>query len=160
MLVPSLASGFSSPAWVPLVKRFSAFSHSLISKFTFRTGVVLLVTISLFASFNISALKKVFLHDAKDDVETLSEIILHTTHFQMLEDNRPRVYEMIDEVTQHEKIDRVRLYSTEGYVHFSTQGDEIGKTMDEMRRSEQAGDGQDRDMDTPHRDLLNSHPRL
>jgi len=124
------------------MKKFGALSHSLISKYTFRTGLVLLVTISLFASFNISTLKEVFLQEAKDDVETLSEIILHTTHFQMLEDNRTRVYEMIDEVTQHEKIDRVRLYSTEGYVHFSTQGDEIGKTRDELRRTEQQRDGE------------------
>ena len=119
------------------MKKFGALSHSLISKFIFRTGLVLLLTISLFASFNISTLKEVFLQDAKDDVETLSEIILHTTHFQMLEDNRTRVYEMIDEVTQHEKIDRVRLYSTEGYVHFSTQGDEIGKTKEELRFNDQ-----------------------
>jgi len=119
------------------MKKFGALSHSLISKFIFRTGLVLLITVSLFASFNISTLKEVFLQDAKDDVETLSEIILHTTHFQMLEDNRTRVYEMIDEVTQHEKIDRVRLYSTEGYVHFSTQGDEIGKTKEELRFSDQ-----------------------
>jgi two-component system NtrC family sensor kinase len=124
------------------MKRFSALSHSLISKFTFRTGLVLLVTISLFASFNISALKSVFLQDAKDDLETLSEIILHTTHFQMLEDNRTRVYEMIDEVTQHEKIDRVRLYSTEGFVHFSTQADEIGKTAEELRPIEQEENGE------------------
>ncbi len=122
------------------MKRFGALSHSLISKFTFRTGLVLLITISLFASFNISTLKEVFLQDAKDDVETLSEIILHTTHFQMLEDNRTRVYEMIDEVTQHEKIDRIRLFSPEGYVHFSTQGDEIGKAREALSLNDRGGD--------------------
>ncbi len=122
------------------MKRFGALSHSLISKFTFRTGLVLLITISLFASFNISTLKDVFLQDAKDDVETLSEIILHTTHFQMLEDNRTRVYEMIDEVTQHEKIDRVRLFSPQGDVHFSTQSNEIGKAREVLSLSDQGGD--------------------
>jgi two-component system NtrC family sensor kinase len=111
---------------------FSLLSHSLISKFTFRTGLVLLITISLFASFNISALKDIFLLDAKDDVETVSEIILHTTHFQMLEDNRLRVYQMMEEVTQHEKIDRIRLYSPEGHVHFSTHQEEIGKDRAEI----------------------------
>ena len=80
-----------------MMARFGAFSKSLISKFTFRTGLVLLITISLFASFNISTLKNIFLQDAKEDVETVSEIILHTTHFQMLEDNRSRVYEMMEE---------------------------------------------------------------
>jgi len=111
---------------------FRALNQSLISKFTFRTGVVLLITISLFASFNISTLKEIFLQDAKDDVETVSEIILHTTHFQMLEDNRLRVYEMMQEVCSHEKIDRIRLFSTAGHVHFSTLQDEIGKPMAEV----------------------------
>ncbi len=111
------------------MKIFRVFSHSLISKFTFRTGVVLLITISLFAFFNISTLKEVFLMDAKDDIETVSEIILHTTHFQMLEDNRQRVYQMMEEVCQHEKIDRIRLFSTFGTVHFSTCAEEIGKSV-------------------------------
>ena len=109
-----------------------AFSHSLITKFTFRTGLVLLVTISLFAFFNITTLKEVFLQDAKDDIETVSEIILYTTHFQMLEDNRQRVYQMMDEVSQHDKVDRIRLYSTLGQVHFSTHREEIGKLLSEI----------------------------
>ncbi len=112
---------------------FRALKQSLISKFTFRTGIVLLVTISLFAFFNITTLKEVFLQDAKADIETVSEIILHTTHFQMLEDNRLRVYEMMKEVCQHEKIDRIRLFSTTGKVHFSTCSEEIGKAMEEVR---------------------------
>ena len=111
---------------------FRALNQSLISKFTFRTGVVLLITISLFASFNITTLKEIFLLDAKDDIETVSEIILHTTHFQMLEDNRLRVYEMMQEVCSHEKIDRIRLFSTAGHVHFSTCEEEIGKAMEEV----------------------------
>ncbi len=111
---------------------FRVLSHSLISKFTFRTGLVLLITISLFAFFNITTLKEVFLMDAKDDVETVSEIILHTTHFQMLEDNRQRVYQMMEEVCQHEKIDRIRLFSTAGQVHFSTYSEEIGKKVSQL----------------------------
>lgn len=109
-----------------------AFSQSLISKFTFRTGVVLLITISLFAFFNITTLKEIFLQDAKDDIETVSEIILHTTHFQMLEDNRSRVYQMMEEVCLHEKIDRIRLFSTAGLVHFSTCAEEIGKAVPQI----------------------------
>ena len=109
-----------------------AFSKSLISKYILRTGIVLLVTISLFAFFNISTLKEIFLQDAKDYIETVSEIIQHTTHFQMLKDNRLEVYEMINEVCSHEKIDRIRLFSTGGYVHFSTCEEEIGKGIEEI----------------------------
>ncbi len=118
-----------------VMKIYKALSHSLISKFTFRTGVVLLITISLFAFFNITTLKELFLIDAKDDIETVSEIILHTTHFQMLEDNRQRVYQMMEEVCQHEKIDRIRLFSTVGQVHFSTCSEEIGKARKDIEAS-------------------------
>ncbi len=111
---------------------FRALRQSLISKFTFRTGVILLIMISLFAYYNITTLKEIFLLDAKDDIETVSEIILHTTHFQMLEDNRQRVYEMMEEVSSHEKIDRIRLFSTGGFVHFSTCAEEIGKNREEI----------------------------
>lgn len=116
-----------------LMTIFSALSHSLISKFIFRTGIVLLITTSLFAFFNITTLKELFLLEAKDDIETVSEIILHTTHFQMLEDNRQRVYQMMEEVCQHEKIDRIRLFSTAGLVHFSTYKEEIGKSIAEIK---------------------------
>lgn len=111
---------------------FKAISKSLISKYIFRTGMVLLVTVSLFAYFNITTLKQIFLQDANGDIVTVSEIILHTTHFQMLEDNRLRVYEMMEEVCQHEKIDRIRLFSPTGHVHFSTCKEEIGKKRAEV----------------------------
>ncbi len=111
---------------------FKAFSQSLISKFIFRTGVVLLISISLFAFFNISTLKELFLQDAKGDIETVSEIILHTTHFQMLEDNRTRVYQMMEEVCSHDKVDRIRLFSKDGKIHFSTCTEEIGKGGEEV----------------------------
>jgi two-component system NtrC family sensor kinase len=118
--------------WKIGLKKLFSFSQSLISKYIFRTGLVLLITISLFAYFNISTLKRVFLHDAKDDIETVSEIIIHTTHFQMLEDNRDQVYEMIEEATRHEKIDRIRLFTPDGHVSFSTMADEIGKKRENI----------------------------
>ncbi len=114
---------------------FKSLSRSLISKFTFRTGLVLLVTISLFASFNIATLKEIFLQDARSDIETVSEIILHTTHFQMLEDNRLRVYQMMEEVRSHEKIDRIRLFSPTGLVHFSTYDEETGKSIADINET-------------------------
>lgn len=108
---------------------FKTLRQSIISKFTFRTGVVLLITISIFAFFNLKTLSKIFLNDAKDDIETISEIILHTTHFQMLEDNRQRVYEIMTEVCSHEKIERIRLIGNDGLIHFSTTEQEIGKSI-------------------------------
>jgi two-component system NtrC family sensor kinase len=119
---------------------FQALGRSLISKYTFGTGVVMLITISLFASFSISTLKRVFLQETKGHVETLSEIVLQTTYFQMLEDNRNRVYQMMREVSSHEKIERIRLFSTTGKIHFSTSKDEIGKSIADIHEETASSD--------------------
>ena len=101
--------------------------RSLAGKFTVCTSLVLLVTITFFAYINIESLKGVFLKEAQDDVETLSEIILHTTHLQMLEDNRDIVYKMMDDVSKHEKIERIRLFDDRGTIRYSTHRNEIGR---------------------------------
>ena len=42
---------------------------------------------------------------------------------------------MMEEVTLHEKIDRIRLFSTAGLVHFSTTEEEIGKSMEKSKQN-------------------------
>lgn len=101
----------------------------LTAKFTVGTSLVLLVTIALFAYLSIESLTRLFFKEAQDDVETLSEIILKTTHLQMLQDNRGVVYRMIDDAGRHEKIARIRLFDGEGRLRYSTRQDEIGRTI-------------------------------
>jgi two-component system NtrC family sensor kinase len=101
--------------------------RSLAGKFTISTSLVLIVTVGFFAYISIESLRGVFLKDAHDDVETLSEIILHTTHQQMLEDNRAVVYMMMDDVNKHEKIERIRLFDEKGTIRYSTHANEIGR---------------------------------
>ncbi|TLM65971.1 MAG: HAMP domain-containing protein [Deltaproteobacteria bacterium] len=105
--------------------------RSLAGKFTVCTSLVLLVTIACFAYVTIEALRGVFLEEAQDDVETLSEIILHTTHLQMLEDNRDVVYKMMDEVGKHKTIGRIRLLDDRGTIRYSTHANEIGRVTDQ-----------------------------
>lgn len=101
----------------------------LTAKFTIGTSLVLLITIALFAYLSIEALSGVFFKEAQDDVETLSEIILKTTHLQMLQDNRDVVYRMIDDAGRHEKIARIRLFDGEGRLRYSTHASEIGHVI-------------------------------
>ena len=105
--------------------------RSLAGKFTICTSLVLVVTVAFFAYINIEALRTVFLGEAQDDVETLSEIILHTTHLQMLEDNRDIVYKMIDDVGKHKKIGLIRLLDDKGTIRHSTHPSEIGRAVGE-----------------------------
>lgn len=48
----------------------------------------------------------------------------------MLEDDRKRVYEMINEVGTQKDIERVRLITKEGLTIFSTDKREIGTYLD------------------------------
>lgn len=105
--------------------------RTLSGKFACCTSLVLVTTVSCFAYITIEALRGVFLEEAQDDVETLSEIILHTTHLQMLEDKRDIVYQMMDDVNAHEKIERIRLFDNQGVVRYSTHRNEIGRDLNQ-----------------------------
>ena len=102
---------------------------SLAGKFTAITSLVLVGTITLFAFISIETLTAVFHKEAQDDVETLSEIILHTAHMQMLQGNLDNVYQMMDDVSSHEKIARIRLFNQDGTVRYSTHRNEVGKVL-------------------------------
>jgi two-component system NtrC family sensor kinase len=102
---------------------------SLAGKFTVCTSLVLLVTIALFAYITIESLTAVFVQEAQDDVETLTEIILQTTHLQMLQGNQQVVFRMMDDVSKHEKIARVRMFDENGLLRHSTHANEIGHIL-------------------------------
>lgn len=104
----------------------------LITKFTLVTSTVLLLTMGLFAYSNIQGLKDSFLQEAVHDVDNLSETIIRTTHYQMLEDDRKRVYQMIEEVGSQQGIEHVRLINKDGVIIFSTEASEIGGMLDKQ----------------------------
>jgi two-component system, NtrC family, sensor kinase len=103
---------------------------SLIAKLAVSTSLVLLVFMALFAYFNIETLKKIFLEEAISDADKLSDAIIKTTHYQMLEDDRQRAYQMIQEVGTQKGIEIIRLINKDGRIIFSTQEHEIGTFID------------------------------
>ncbi|UWZ80851.1 sensor histidine kinase [Geoalkalibacter halelectricus] len=103
---------------------------NLITKLTLVTGVVLLVAMVLFAFINVTTLKKIFLEEAIHDVDNLSETLIRSTHYQMLEDDRKRVYQMIQEVGTQRGIEHIRLINKDGEITFSTERAEIGTILD------------------------------
>ncbi len=102
----------------------------LINKYNFVTCTVLLVTMATYAFLNVETLTNLFLGEALKDVDNLSETIIRTTHYQMLEDDRERVYRMIEEVGSQKGIELIRLLDKEGIIAYSTLHDEIGSVVD------------------------------
>jgi two-component system NtrC family sensor kinase len=103
---------------------------SLISKLTIGTSLILLVFMVFFAYVNIATLKTMLLEAAISDADKLSETIIKTTHYEMLEDNRKRAYEMIQEVGTLQGVEYIRMINKSGNITFSTEKDEIGRSLD------------------------------
>jgi two-component system NtrC family sensor kinase len=103
---------------------------SLISKLTIGTSLILLVFMVFFAYINIATQKTMLLEAAISDADKLSETIIKTTHYEMLEDNRKRAYQMIQEVGTLQGVNYIRMINKSGNITFSTDKDEIGRYLD------------------------------
>lgn len=104
--------------------------HKLTTKFAITSGIVLLLTMTLFATLNINSLKELCLQEAIKDADNLGDTILRTTHYQMLENDRERVYKMIEEVSEQKGVENIRLLNKDGIIDFSTEKTEIGTQVD------------------------------
>lgn len=103
---------------------------TLISKITLATGVILLVAMTGFSWLNFNNLKRLLLEEYVINADNLSETIVRTTHYQMLENDLHRVYQMISEVGTQKEVERVRLINKNGTIVFSTKKEEIGTLLD------------------------------
>ncbi len=108
---------------------------SLITKLTLLTSIILVAFMALFAYVNLKELRQLFLEAAASATDKLSETIIRTTHYQMLINDLPRVFDMMREVGTQEGIRQVRLISNSGRVIFSTDEKEIGVLLDKSAES-------------------------
>jgi two-component system NtrC family sensor kinase len=103
---------------------------------TLKLKVVLYLAIALSAAMLLFiGLVAWFLHEeildkVSDDVTQLSEVITKSTRFAMLQNQPAYVDQIIHDVADQEKIDRVRVLSKEGKIIHSTFAPEIGETVD------------------------------
>ena len=103
---------------------------------TLKSKVVLYLAIALSAAMLLfTGLVAWFLHNeilskVSDHVIQLSEVIVRSTRFAMLQNEPSYVDQIIHDVASQEGIDRVRVLSKEGRIIHSTFPPEIGQTVD------------------------------
>jgi two-component system NtrC family sensor kinase len=102
----------------------------LLTKFTLVISATILAAMVMFTLVSISSLKRIFLEDAVKDVDNLSQTLIHTTYYHMLEDDRKRVYMMIEEVGSQRGVEHIRLVNKDGIITFSTDNFETGTVLD------------------------------
>lgn len=104
----------------------------LAAQFSLVTSIVLIFTSAVFFHFNISTLRMTFLETYAHEVDSLSDVILRATRQEMLDNNRDRVFQVIDAVCDHSKIEHIRLINKDGFVVYSTDKDEINSHLDKV----------------------------
>ncbi|HTP66048.1 MAG TPA: two-component sensor histidine kinase, partial [Geobacteraceae bacterium] len=108
---------------------------SLITKLTLITSLILVLFMAVFAYMNLKELRQLCLEQAASETDKLSETIIKTTHYQMLINDLPRVFDMIREVGTQQGIKRIRLVSNSGRIIFSTDEKENGTQLDKNAES-------------------------
>ena len=114
-----------------LLRRLLPRRFSLIQKLTILTGTVVVLFMTLFAWVNINNLQSLLVNNTVRDLDNLASTIIRMTRHQMLLDNRPLVYQMINEVANRPGIDRIRMVNREGIIVHSTVASEVGKPLDQ-----------------------------
>jgi len=100
----------------------------------FKVGLYLMVTLTatllLFALLVVRNERQELLRAAASHVNQLSDVIIRSTRFAMLNNNPEYVHSIIQDVARQEKISKVRIFSKEGVIIDSSVGDEIGQRVD------------------------------
>lgn len=104
---------------------------SLRFKVAFYLVLALSIAVLLFTIMVIRNNREELLHQAVSHAAQLSEVVIKSTRFAMLQNQPSHVGRIIADVGAQQDIDRVRILSKNGTVIHSSQADEIGRMVDQ-----------------------------
>jgi two-component system NtrC family sensor kinase len=97
-------------------------------------ALCLTAALVLFTALVVRHERDELLAAAVDQLSQLSEVIIRSTRFAMLENRREYVHKIIEDVAADKSINRIRIISKEGIIIDSTHAAEVGLLLD--RRAE------------------------
>jgi histidine kinase len=99
--------------------------HRLATKLILTVGVVLLVSMSVWAFVNIGYQKQKAMDNIVAGVDRLTSTILLGTHYAMMLNSRDDINQIITNIGRQKEIENIRLYNKGGQIKFSNQPDEV-----------------------------------
>jgi len=102
--------------------------RSLISRLIVLVGLVLFVSIFIWAYFNIEYQKKNTLDSVIESSDRLGNTIRLGTHYAMMLNSREDLNEITKNIGRQEGIENIRIYNKGGQIKFSSIPGEIDKT--------------------------------
>ena len=101
--------------------------RSIVSKLTILVGVVLLISISVWAYFNIDYQQNKVMQGIIEGADTLSHTIKLGTHYAMMNNLRQELTEIIKNIAQEKQLENIRIYNKEGEIKFSNKDAELDR---------------------------------
>lgn len=99
--------------------------HSLISKLILSVGVTLLLSMSIWAYFNIRYQKHRVMENILDNTDRLTNTIRLGTHYAMMLNSRNDITQIIANISRQQDIENIRIYNKQGQIKFSNTPSEI-----------------------------------
>lgn len=124
-----------------LARPVSVVRSSLKLKLILFVVVILGLTVGIAPWSAIRAQKRQLLEDAQAHLQSLQQTLKALVETSMLMEDREQVQRVVELVSGHEEIKLVRIFGTDGVIHFSSHREERGVRLsaEEMQRLREAG---------------------
>jgi histidine kinase len=99
--------------------------QSIGLKLILSVGLILIVSISTWAYFNIKYLERKVIKNIIEETDRLSNTIKLGTHYAMMLNSRDDINQIISNIGKQPEIKNIRLYNKEGQIKFSNSSSEI-----------------------------------
>ena len=104
---------------------FENVRNRLVSKLIVAAGITLLLSMSMWAYFNISYQKDRVMENILDTSDRLSNTIKLGTHYAMMINSRDDINQIINNIAKQKEIENIRIYNKEGKIKFSNRPTEV-----------------------------------
>ncbi len=104
--------------------------HSLVFKLIIIVGLTMILSISLWAYFNIENFKAQNMKTHIDSTDRLSNSIKLGTHYAMMLNSRDDINQIINNIARQPEIENIRIYNKDGQIKFTNQAREMDQISD------------------------------
>ncbi len=104
---------------------FQNFRFNLASKLILSVGLILLLSLSTWAYFNIKYQTQKIMKDIMVETDRLSNTIILGTHYAMMLNSREDINHIINNISKQKEIDTIRIYNKKGQIKFSNRPSEL-----------------------------------
>jgi histidine kinase len=108
--------------------RFQNIHHTLSFRLIFWVGLILLISIAIWAFFNISYQKERALQTMVAEADRLGNTIKLGTHYAMMLNSRNEINQITTNIGRQKEIENIRIYNKEGQIKFSSRTEEVDQT--------------------------------